>query len=568
MGFFRNHPKGLVVLFSTEMWERFNFYGMRVIMGLYMVHSLGYSEADAAKSYGAYLGLGYLTTMLGGYLADRYWGTRLCLYVGSIMMFVAQFLLFISGSVFDTNLPLAKIIFFIAILLLILGTGIFKPNISSMVGSLYNEKDARIDSAYTIFYMGINIGALTGMIVCSMVGDSVHVSADGHTFRTAEDLQRFRWGFLSASIAMLLGFFSFYIFSKYIRNPQGELVGCKPLHRVGPVDTSAAHTKPVQNYIAPLLTTVLTVILTSLFYWVSREKNAATFDTWISLTYAFIYGLGISLVVRVIMDRTLNAEERKKIVVLIICSFFVIFFWAAFEQSGSSLTFIANNQTDARLFGIHLPPSSIQSFNGLFVILLAPVAVFIWSLLAKRNCEPNPFVKLAMGLLLLAAGYYIIALAVTRLDGHSKIALSWFVILYLLHTAGELCLSPIGLSLVYKLSPKRILGLLIGIWFVASSTGYALAGTLGALLPPSPEAYTTAQQHGIALQDILNKTQTPTAEQLSWLNSKNIPTQYPSIFGIQVRNLYDFFMVFVVMSASAGVLLLTIAKKLNRTSKL
>lgn len=557
------HPRGLTVLFSTEMWERFNFYGMRTIMALYMVSALNFTEGSASKYYGAYLGLGYLSTMLGGYLADKHWGNVICLYVGSIVMFLGQLSFFISASVFSSDLQLATYVFWIGLFLLIIGTGIFKPNISSMVGDLYPANDSRLDNAYTIFYMGINLGALLGQFICSNLGDKTTL-VNGELVRTAQDMQAFRWGFLAAAIAMFSGLCSFYFFRKYVRNPKGELIGKRiKSHK------AVNHEVLNNNFKRNLIVTLITLVLSAGFYFLLKENDGSglleNFSV-IALVYALIYALAISLTLSVLTNKSLSKIERNKIAVLIICAFFVIFFWAAFEQAGSSLTFIANNQTDTVIFGYKMPPSQIQIFNALFIIILAPLTVAFWSWLRKYGKEPNSFVKLGLGLLFLALGYYVIAWVVRGLGDSEKIALIWFIILYFLHTTGELCLSPIGLSLVYKLSPRRIVGLLLGIWFLSSSAGYALAGTLGALLPPNPGQFQLANKNNLDLQGFLTGKLQPNSEQLELLKQLNLPTHYPSILGIEITNLYQFFMVFVILSATAGLLVLLISKRLFKAS--
>lgn len=563
MRLYSRHPLGLTVLFTTEMWERFNFYGMRAIMTLYMVHALNFTEGDASKYYGAYLGLGYLSTMLGGYLADKYWGNGICLYVGSIAMLLGQLLFFFSGSLFDTDLQLSNYVFWAGLVLLIIGTGIFKPNISSMVGDLYPANDSRLDNAYTIFYMGINLGSLMGQFICSQLGDKTSLDpVTGDLIRTMEDIRAFRWGFLAAAGAMFMGLCSFYFFRKYVKNPQGKLIG-KMIVQNKSKEQQKVKLDIKRNFYISLLTLGFTVV----FYWLLHGSFTSSFSI-VNLVYALIYSLAISLTLSVLLDRSLSKEERSKIMVLIVCAFFVIFFWAAFEQAGSSLTFIANNQIDTVIFGYKMPPSQIQIFNALFIILFAPLLVWFWSFLGKYRCEPNSFVKLGLGLLFLALGYYVIALVVHDLKNDEKIAVVWFILLYFLHTVGELCLSPIGLSLVYKLSPRRIVGMMLGIWFLSSSAGYALAGTLGALLPPNPGHFRLAEQNNLNLADILSGKLQPDSAQLSLLNQLKLPTHYPSILGIEISNLYEFFMVFVILSVSVGLLVLLISKKLSRASKI
>lgn len=617
----KKHPKGLYVLFSTEMWERFNFYGMRAIMTLYMVYALNFSESEAAKSYGAYLGLGYLATMLGGYLADKYWGNRKCIYVGSVLMFAAQMLLFVSASVFSYDMFSAKIIFLVALVALVLGTGIFKPNISTIVGDLYGKKDDRLDNAYTIFYMGINLGSLLGMFICSQLGDSVVKDAAGNITR---DLSAFKWGFLAAAVAMLLGMLSFYLYRRFLLTPEGAPLGLKPKKQgVHPL-TAEQKGRGFNIKYTILLVGLLTAAYflwhkdasvanyfglsfwALLYGWVYglglmllgrivvdrsfRSVSEASFRGWwileltflltlffnyllsdgvsynlsVNLVYALIYALGISLILNVLIDRSLSAVERGKVGVLIVSAFFVIFFWAAFEQAGSSLTFVANNQTDTNIGTYTIPPSQIQMFNGLFVILFAPVMVLIWQRLSRYNSDPNSFTKQAIGLLFLSLGYLIIAFVVKDIGLSEKISFLWLALMYWMHTIGELCLSPIGLSLVYKLAPKRMVGLLLGIWFVASSAGYALAGTLGALLPQNPAQFKKAAEQGIDLAGILEGRIIATESDKAVLKLHNIMAEYPQIMGIKIESLYDFFMVFVCLCSVAGGILLIIAPKLNR----
>lgn len=459
----KGHPKGLYLLFATEMWERFNFYGMRAILSLFLVNALAYSDAESSVIYGGFLGLCYLTPMLGGFVADKYLGNRTCIQLGGLMMGLGQLLLFFSATIYASNVDTARMILWAALGIIILGNGFFKPNISSMVGSLYPKGDTRLDSAFTIFYMGINLGAFIGMNICAIVGDVKDKSG-------MRDISAFKWGFLAASIAMILGVVIFRIWKdKFIVTPEGKAIGGKPSKagEDGHIEQAKFSSKSV------LLAAVFAAGLICLFHFVFGQN-------WI---YSFIYSSGLALAGLIITDSSLTKVERDRIIVIYIIGFFVIFFWACFEQAGSSLTFIADKQTDTNIFGWQMPPSLVQNFNSIFVIALAPVFGILWIALSKRNKEPISPVKQSIGLFILALGYLVIASQVKGLGG-TKLGVIWLVVMYLLHTIGELCLSPIGLSLVSKLAPARFSSLLMGVFFLSNASGYALAGTLGALYPP------------------------------------------------------------------------------------
>jgi POT family proton-dependent oligopeptide transporter len=263
----------------------------------------------------------------------------------------------------------------------------------------------------------------------------------------------------------------------------------------------------------------------------------------------------VSLGIFILTDRSLTKVETQRILVLYIVAFFVIFFWAAFEQSGSSLTFIADKQTDTTILGWKMPPSMVQIFNGIFVVIFAIPFSMMWSWMQKKNIEPMSTVKQAMGLALIGLGYFIIATQVKDLGTSGKIGVIWLIILYLMHTWGELCLSPIGLSLVAKLAPKRFASLLMGVWFIGNAAGYALTGTLGALLPPTGDKFEKATAKGIDLQGVLDGTVTASTEQLKTLADMKIAAVYPSFAGFQITNLYQFFMLFVVLCFGAAILL-------------
>lgn len=511
------HPKGLYVLFTTEMWERFNFYGMRALLTLFLVNALAFKQDEASILYGGFLGLSYITPMVGGYVSDRFLGNRNSILLGGLLMAIGQLFLFGSANQFSSDLDFATLLMWSGLGVLILGNGFFKPNISSMVGQIYPKGDARLDAAFTIFYMGINVGAMLGMFICPFLGD---VKVNG-----VRNIEAFQYGFLAAGTAMMLGTITFFFLkNKYLVDPDGKPVGTKPQFRTG---DSAAHAsleseKAEFSNASIFGVLVLFAALVNGFHYLFVSDVPNIIKDWI---YPIIYSGGISLATLILTDKTLTPVERDRIIVMFIVAFFVMFFWAAFEQAGSSLTFIADQQTDTHVFGIDLPPSSIQNANSIFIVLLAFPFSWLWMRLQRRNMEPISPVKQAIGLMLLAIGYWIIAVQVKDL-GTGKMNVIWLIILYLFQTMGELCLSPIGLSLVSKLAPKRFSSLLMGVWFLANAAGYALAGSLGALLPPVEVTAATV---------------------------------YPQFLGFTIHNLYEFFMLFVVLTGIASIIMYFLA---------
>ncbi|HUP11420.1 MAG TPA: peptide MFS transporter, partial [Niastella sp.] len=508
--------KGLGVLFATEMWERFNFYGMRTVLALFLSQALMMGDENASIIYGGYLGLCYLTPMLGGYISDKYLGNRNCILLGGAILALGQLVLFASASTFGSNLETAKTLMWASLGLQIFGNGFFKPNISSMVGQLYSKDEkSKLDSAFTIFYMGINLGAILGQFICPLVGDVVHTvkQADG-TEKIVRDLTAFKWGFLAASIAMTLGtIIFFFLKNKYVVTPTGQAIGAKP-------DKNAVHEGEASQAKFTTQSVVLLFALLIIFYFgiqyiswdaikyplIEGKSGLSSYFGALALSpiktyvYPFIYAAGLSLAIFILTDKSLTRVETQRILVLYVVAFFVIFFWSAFEQSGSSLTFIAEKQTDTHIFGWLMPPSMVQIFNGVFVVVFALPFSVMWLRLQRKGLEPISTVKQAIGLALIGLGYFIIATQVKGLQITDKISIIWLVVLYLLHTWGELCLSPIGLSLVAKLAPKRFGSLLMGVWFLGNAAGYALTGTLGALLPPTGDKFQIASEKGINLQ--------------------------------------------------------------------
>jgi proton-dependent oligopeptide transporter, POT family len=545
----KGHPKGLWVLFGTEMWERFNFYGMRALLTLFLVNSLMMKEGDVSIIYGAFLGLCYLTPMLGGFISDKYLGNRNCILLGGSMMALGQLLLFASASTFGASLESATTLMWVALGVIIFGNGFFKPNISSMVGSLYPKQEkSKLDTAFTIFYMGINLGALLGQFICPRLGDVKDING-------VRDIHAFKWGFLAAAIAMVIGTLVFlFLKNKYVVTPEGKPIGGLPSKRDAD-EYEEGESQSAQFSSKSLALAVVSLIaLCCLFHFAFGQNYI----------YSFIYSSGLTLAGLILSDKSLTKIETQRILVIYIVSFFVIFFWAAFEQAGSSLTFIADNQTDRNFFGYQIPPSMVQIFNGLFVVALAVPFSMLWDKLRAKNAEPISPMKQAFGLALIALSYFIIANNVKDLGTTGLLGVKWLILLYLIQTCGELCLSPIGLSLVSKLSPKRFASLLYGVFFLSNASGYALAGTLGSILPPTGDKFQKAESMGIDLQGVLDKTVTPTADQLKLLNDNQIVTQYPVFAGVTIHNLYEFFMVFVVLCGLASIVLFAITPKLKK----
>lgn len=501
------HPKGLYLLFFTEMWERFSYYGMRAIFILFMTKALFMDNAEASNIYGSFTGLVYLTPLLGGYISDRFWGNRRSILVGGILMAIGQFLLFFSGSQVTEGASSAAAIssMWAGLTLLIIGNGFFKPNISTMVGQLYPANDRRIDGAFTIFYMGINLGAFFSPLICGGLGDT------GNIFD-------FKYGFLAAGIGMVISTISFELLkNKYLVSSTGEQLGM-PKQKMD-----------FQTMAVILGSVALMFVLLNFKTWFHSDLDPIGY---------LIYGAMVVMPIVIFSDKSLKPEEKQRISVIFILAFFVIFFWACFEQAGASLTLFADQQTDRHIGGWEMPASYFQSVNPLLIIGLAPLFSMIWIGLGKRGMEPSSPLKMAIGLGLLAIGYMVIAFGVHGIDPSTKISMWWLLTLYGLHTMGELCLSPIGLSMVSKLAPIRLSSLLMGTWFLANAAANKFAGTLSALIPPGAGE---GAAEGAEAVDIV----------------------YPVFMGVTIDNLFTFFLVFIALSGGAAVLLVGIHKWLQ-----
>lgn len=409
------HPPGLYLLFFTELWERFSYYGMRAILVLYLTTELvsgglGIKPSVAMTIYGIFTGAVYFTPLFGGYLSDRFLGRRLAITIGGTTMALGNFVLFAVNN---------QIGLYIGLILLIIGNGFFKPNISTLVGELYAPNDKRKDSAFTIFYMGINIGALFAPLVCGFLAEKYFATNINGVIHYG-----FKYGFLAAAIGMIIGQFIFNLF------------GNRYLGDIGKQPTGAPAKQNKET-----------------------ESKAKT---------------------------PLTKQEKQNVAVIFILTCFVIFFWAGFEQAGSSLTLYTDKFVDKSIGGWTMPTSWFQSLNPFFIIVLAPIVSLIWTKLSnsKRGDLPIP-AKMGLGMILLGLGFAVLIPAVLQTGSDeqhivTKANLLFIIFTYFLHTLGELCLSPVGLSMVSKLAPARLASVLMGVWLAGTGVAQLLAGQLAA----------------------------------------------------------------------------------------
>lgn len=567
----KGHPKGLYLLFFTEMWERFSYYGMRALFVLFMAKALLFDKELSSQIYGSYTGLVYLTPLLGGYIADRYWGNQRSVIVGGFLMAIGQFFMFLSGMFYKDNPDFAPMLMFIGLGFLIFGNGFFKPNISTMVGQLYPKNDTRIDGAFTIFYMGINLGAFIAPLLCGYLGDTGN----------PED---FKWGFLCACVGMLLSVLCFITLkNRYLVTPEGTLIGGKPTKEEQLQNVTATDTNSAQSKRLMFVWGAIWLILLGLFSYLLKDDKGN-----IDVIGAFIFSLTLAAPGYIISDPSLTKIEKQRIWVIYIVAFFVIFFWSAFEQAGASLTYFAEEQTDRQIFNTVVPASYFQSINAVAIVIFAPIFALIWSALSKKKMEPASPYKQAMGLFLLAIGYLVIAFGVKGLEPGVKVSIMWLVSLYTIHTFGELCLSPIGLSMVNKLAPVKFASLLMGVWFLSTATANKFAGTLSSFYP---ETQVVAEQlqdieknHNVkltvkgvedvqtdlkttdfvAFEDItLDKIEDVQLKEQIKINIEKIQqVKVKKFLGFEIASLYDFFMLFVFMAGASSIVLFFLSKKL------
>jgi POT family proton-dependent oligopeptide transporter len=449
------HPPGLYVLFTTEMWERFSYYGMRALLVLYLTKAIGFNRPDALRIYAIYTGLIYLTPLIGGRLADRYLGQRKAIFIGGILMALGQFALTQREFL---NLGLG---------LLIVGNGFFKPNISTMVGTLYPQGDHRRDGAYTIFYMGINLGAFLAPLVCGWLGEKVG----------------WGYGFASAGIGMTLGVLTFVFTQKLLQGtglPPGR--DAAPDARLGPRDWIE-----IVAMAAVILGLVYGAIQSWAFLgplwspaWLTSTAGTVLYRgaILIGILALFIYATEPKKIAGAVATaEPFTAVDWQRIGVIVIISLFSILFWMGFEQSGGTLNLFADEKTDRNVFGVEIPASYFQAVNPVFIISLAPVFAALWTYLARRRFPLPSVAKQGLGLVLLGAAFVVMYLADERARS-ARVSPLWLVAVYFIFTVAELFVSPIGLSLVNKLAHPRVASLMMASWFLCTAAANYLAGIM------------------------------------------------------------------------------------------
>jgi POT family proton-dependent oligopeptide transporter len=434
------HPRGMITLFFTEMWERMSYYGMRALLVLFMVDAvksggLGLDDKTATAIYGLYTAVVYLAALPGGWIGDRLLGARGGVWWGGIVIALGHLVLGVSGSHS----------FYLGLLLVALGSGLLKSNMSALVGQLYPEGGARRDAGFTLFYMGVNLGAFMGPLVCSLLGE--HFG--------------WRWGFSAAAVGMVLGLVQFQVTKRYL----------------GDAGAPHPHSRVALN--RDWLVFGGAVLGLAIFTVLCLLEIVRLNPIWLaSNTAILIVAIAIGYFVWAFFGAGLTKPEKDNLGVIAILFLASAVFWAGFEQVGSSFSLFAERFTVRVIAGWEMPAGWFQSFNPLFVIALAPVVAALWLRLAKSGRAPSLPVKLAWGLLLLALGFLVAAWAAHRALTTGPVWPTWLISVFLLHTIGELFLSPVGLSAVTKLAPQRLAGMTMGVWFLGTALGNVIAGLL------------------------------------------------------------------------------------------
>jgi POT family proton-dependent oligopeptide transporter len=437
---FFGHPRGLATLFMTEMWERFTYYGMRAILLLYLVSAikdggLGIDDKTGSAIYGLYISGTYLFSLLGGYIADRIIGAQRAVWVGGILIMSGNALLAFGQPQ----------LFFCGLMIIVAGVGLLKPNISAIVAQLYPEGGSRRDAGFSIFYMGINLGATIG------------------SFLVPEIAQSFGWGFGFGlpAVGMALGLAQFAFTRKHL-GTAGVVGGAVATH-------GRASWTPIIIGVVILLAVVGMGVTGALPLDAVAISNSMS---WVIIAFALFYFLYLGFFAG------LSLEERKRVVVMFVLFIACAMFWAGFEQAGASLTLFADRHTDLNVFGWNMSAGTLQTVNPAFIVIFAPVFAAIWVQLGARNLDPSAPVKFALGLILMGVGFYVMVLASKYVVNGDKVLPTWLVLTYLFHTFGELCLSPVGLSSFSKLAPARFVGQALGVWFTATALGNNIAGQI------------------------------------------------------------------------------------------
>jgi POT family proton-dependent oligopeptide transporter len=428
-----SQPKSLRILFLTEMWERFSYYGMRALLVLYLVQSQGYSAFEAMHIYAIYTGLVYLTPVIGGYLADHYLGQQKSILIGGITM--------MFGHLFMANPSTLNL----ALGLLIIGNGFFKPNISSLLGGFYLTNDARRDGGYSFFYVGINMGAFIAPLLIGYVGEVI----DWH------------YGFVLAAVGMFMGLLHFSLNQKQIASD--DLTQRSRVLR---------YKEWWEVMALALLNIPIVLLVLTLHPLLTIYQNLIWLSIFLIVTYVVLKKRSLF--------QAVPSHDLKRIMYIAILSLFVIFFWVGFEQAGGSLTLFAHEKIDRQIMSFIIPASFFQSVNPLIIIFLGPLMANIWLRIDRGKLRMSTPQKMGSGIMLLGLGFLLLSVVSQNQD--SKISLWWLVMVYFCHTLGELCLSPIGLSMVSKVSPKKLVSIMMGFWFLSSAIANYMAGRLPELL--------------------------------------------------------------------------------------
>jgi len=448
---FGSHPPGLSTLFFTEMWERFSYYGMRALLVLFMTApiaasnpGLGFDVAKATAIYGLYTAMVYLVALPGGWVADKLWGQRKSVFVGGCI---------IACGHFSMAVP-AVPTFYLGLILIVLGTGLLKPNVSTMVGDLYPEGGARRDAGFSIFYMGINLGAFLGTILCGFIGEGYN----------------FHWGFSLAGIGMVAGLIQYKL-------------GAARLGEAGRLKDPDPPEMLARRARSFYLTTAGVGAAVALFAFLAASGALAV---TIQQVAAWL-GSGIVVVSAIFflvlfLGAGLTSIEKKRLAVIVWLYILAAIFWAGFEQAGSSMNLFARDLTDRTIAGWEAPASWLQNVNPVLIILMAPLFGWLWTWLASRSANPSIPVKFSLGLFGLAAGFFVLSWGAANASAANRVSMAWLVVTYFLHTAGELCLSPVGLSSMTKLAPRGRVGQMMGVWFIAAALGNLLAGLVAGRL--------------------------------------------------------------------------------------
>ena len=449
---FFGHPKGLLICFSTELWERFSFYGMKYLLVLYLTKYHLFTDSEGLEVLGGYAALVYAMPVIGGLLADRYLGMRKSVIFGGILLVLGHLGMAVEGEqarqVGDTVVrdESALQVFYASLALIVIGVGFLKPNISTLVGRLYSADDPRRDSGFTIFYMGINLGSFTATLLCGYLGETLG----------------WAWGFGAAGVGMLLGLITFSYGQRYLRGlaEPPEDGGLRERTAIG-------LNREWSIYLGALLGVAVV--------WQMLQFHGAVGWILYSLSAVLLAGLAWFITVRC------TPVERGRMIALIVLTVSSVVFWALFEQSPASMTLFADRVMNREIFGVTLTASQYGSMNALSIFIFAPVFAWLWTAAARRGLEPSTPVKFALGIALAGLGFGALVLGAQMPDSNGLVLGYWMVAAYVLHTWGELCLSPVGLSAVTKLAVPRVVGVMMGAWFLATAYSEFIAAQLSKL---------------------------------------------------------------------------------------